>query len=578
MAQGGSRLAPSHVRAPRRAATPSPQCSRAAAPPRRHAATPHGAIGGPLSICYHDGRREAIVSRGLFDTSFELAVPHSNWSFVITSFLDLGVSADINARLEKLGITSPLPIQSATIPDALAGRDICGKAPTGSGKTLAFGMPIVAHMAQSRPRRPRALILVPTRELASQVHAVLGSLLGRESQRVVSIFGGTGYRDQVRALHKGVNVVVACPGRLEDLIERGDVSLEDVTTVVLDEADRMSDMGFLPAVRRLLDQTSPNRQVLLFSATIGREVESIIRNYQHDPVRVAIETAEEEKGDVVHHFWQVDRADRVAITAKLVAQHGRAFVFCRTKRGADRVVRQLQAQGVRAVPMHGDRTQGQRERALDSFAKGKADALVATDVVARGIHVDDLPCVVHFDPPADHTDYVHRSGRTGRAGRTGTVVSLVTDEQRKEIAGFQRALGMEQGVLAPFSSPVPVAPSAPKQPKQSATSSEPKQAPTPSEPKQARQPRHHEVRSSKQSDTKRKDTRGPSTMTGTVKFFNGARGYGFLAREGGDDLFVHHSQIQGAERQGLSEGLTVEFTIAPGRKGEEARNVRVVAA
>jgi superfamily II DNA/RNA helicase len=285
-----------------------------------------------------------------------------------------------------------------------------------------------------------------------------------------------------------------------------------------------------------LDQTSADRQVMLFSATIGREVEAIIRSYQHDPVRVTIEVAEEEKGDVTHHFWKVDRAERVAITAKLVSQHGQAFVFCRTKRGADRVVRQLLAQGVRAVPMHGDRTQGQRERALDSFSKGRADALVATDVVARGIHVDDVPCVVHFDPPPDHTDYVHRSGRTGRAGRTGTVVTLVTDEQRKEIQGVQRALGMEPSLLAPFSSPVPTQ-----------TSALPKK-------------------------------RGPSTMTGTVKFFNGARGYGFLARADGDDLFVHHSQIEGDERQGLAEGLTVEFTVAPGRKGEEARNVKVVAA
>jgi len=457
------------------------------------------------------------------------------------------VPADINARLEKLGITTPLPIQSATIPAALRGKDICGKAPTGSGKTLAFGMPIAATMKQSRPRRPSALVLVPTRELASQVHAVLATLLGRDSQRVVSIFGGTGYRDQCRALHKGVNVVVACPGRLEDLIERGDVRLDDVTTVVLDEADRMSDMGFLPAVRRLMDQTSATRQVLLFSATIGREVESIIRNYQHDPVRVNIETAEEEKGDVTHHFWKVDRAERVDITARLVAQHGRAFVFCRTKRGADRVVRQLQAQGVRAVPMHGDRTQGQRERALDSFSRGKADALVATDVVARGIHVDDLPCVVHFDPPADHTDYVHRSGRTGRAGKTGTVVSLVTDDQRREVQGVQRALGMEQGFLAPFSSPLPAPTS-----KNGAS--------TPSDSFRAR------------------PKRTSSTMTGIVKFFNGARGYGFLTRDGGTDLFVHHTQIEGEERSGLTEGLTVEFTVAPGRKGDEARNVRVVAA
>jgi len=462
-----------------------------------------------------------------------------DWSFDISSFTDLGVSAEINARLQKLGITSPLPIQSATIPSALAGQDICGKAPTGSGKTLAFGMPIVANMTQARPRRPRALILVPTRELASQVHAVLGSLLGKESKRIVSIFGGTGYRDQCRALHKGVNVVVACPGRLEDLIERGDVVLEDVTTVVLDEADRMSDMGFLPVVRRLLDQTSADRQVMLFSATIGREVESIIHRYQRDPVRVNIETAEEEKGDVTHHFWKVDRAERVAITAKIVSEHGQAFVFCRTKRGADRVVRQLQAQGVRAVPMHGDRTQGQRERALDSFAKGRTDALVATDVVARGIHVDDLPCVVHFDPPADHTDYVHRSGRTGRAGRTGTVVSLVTDEQRKDTKSVQRTLGLDQGFSAPFSSPTLNGPA---------------------------------LKKSKSGPS------SPTTMTGTVKFFNGARGYGFLAREEGEDLFVHHSQIEGDERRGLAEGSTVEFTIAPGRKGDEARNVRVVAA
>ena len=383
---------------------------------------------------------------------------------------------------------------------------------------------------------------MPTRELATQVHDVIGELMGHDSKRVISIFGGTGYRDQVRALHRGVNIVVACPGRLEDLIERGDVLLDDVTTVVLDEADRMADMGFLPAVRRLLDQTAANRQVLLFSATIGREVESIIRNYQRNPVRVAIEATEEAKGDVAHLFWKVDRAERVAITAKLIEHHGQAFVFCRTKRGADRVVRQLQAHGVRAVPMHGDRTQGQRERALDSFAKGRADALVATDVVARGIHVDALPCVVHFDPPTDHVDYVHRSGRTGRAGHTGTVVSLVTPEQHKDVRGVQHALGLEPGLLAPFSAPMP-APSA-----GNGGSRKPRDAGT------------SKVRK----------------LTGTVKFFNSSRGYGFVEHRGGDDLFVHHSQVEGDARNGIAQGSTVEFTIGSGRRGDEAQNVKVL--
>src|ERR1700729_2242662 len=428
----------------------------------------------------------AFARRGPFEIPDRVGHIFLDWSLLISSFSDLGVPAAYTERLTRQGITEPLTIQSETIPPALAGRDICGKAPTGSGKTLAFGIPLVVSSVQSRPRRPRALVLVPTRELATQVHDVIGDLMGHDRKRVMSIFGGTGYRDQVRALHKGVNIVVACPGRLEDLIDRGYDLLDDVTTVVLDEADRMADMGFLPAVRRLLDQTAANRQVLLFSATIGREVEAVIRKYQRDPVRVAIEATEEEKSDVAHLFWKVERTERVAITAQLIEHHGQAFVFCRTKRGADRVVRQLQTHGVRAVPMHGDRTQGQREKALESFMKGRTDALVATDVVARGIHVDDLPCVVHFDPPGDHTDYVHRSGRTGRVGHTGTVVSLVTPEQHKEVSGVQRALGLEPGLLAPFSASTPAPPAA--------------------------HGRSHKTRK----------------LTGTVKFFNGARGYGFV--------------------------------------------------
>jgi len=366
-----------------------------------------------------------------------------------SSFADLGVPARLVARLSEQGIDSPFPIQAATIPDALAGRDVCGKAPTGSGKTLAFGVALVTRATGAAPRRPRGLVLVPTRELAAQVQGELAMLAGDRAKRIIAIYGGTGYGPARRSLERGVDIVVACPGRLEVLVEQGTLRLSDVTTVVLDEADRMADMGFLPAVRRLLDQTSPERQVLLFSATIGTEVESIITRYQRDPVRHDVIADASSVGEVSHVFWRAQRENRVGLTARLVTEHGRAVVFCRTKRGADRVARQLHAAGVDAVAIHGDRTQSQRERALSAFSSGKASVLVATDVAARGIHVDDLPCVVHFDPPNDPTDYVHRSGRTGRAGNTGTVVSLVTDESTGIVRGLQRSLGLPQGLDAP---------------------------------------------------------------------------------------------------------------------------------
>lgn len=373
-------------------------------------------------------------------------------SSAILSFLDLGVSPPVAKRLDALGITEPLPIQAATLPDALAGRDVCGQAPTGSGKTLAFALPLVARATgRPKPFSPTGLVLVPTRELAEQVYAVLTSLYDEGRRRVVSVYGGVGYGPQRQALRRGVDIVVACPGRLEDLVAQGDIRLDNVRVVVLDEVDRMVDMGFLPPVRRLVDQTSPDRQMLLYSATLTREVETISRQYQHNPSSCVIAPEAADIDAVTHLFWRAERPERVDITARLINRHGQAFVFCRTKRGADRVATQLRAAGVAADAIHGDRSQAQRARALAAFSGGKTDALVATDVVARGIHVDAVPCVVHFDPPEDANTYVHRSGRTGRTGRSGTVVSLVPAEQRREAHALQKALGFRQGLGEPFS-------------------------------------------------------------------------------------------------------------------------------
>lgn len=364
------------------------------------------------------------------------------------TFAQLGLPPALAARLEARGMASPFPIQAATLPDTLAGRDVCGRAPAGSGKTLAFGLTVAMRVQPGKPRRPRALVLVPTRELAAQVHKELCWLISDGPRQVVAVYGGVGYATQRRALHRGAAVVVACPGRLEDLVANGDVRLGDVDLVVLDEADRMCDMGFLPAVRRLLDQTRTERQTLLFSATLDAEVARIVRHYQRDPLRHEV-AAEPDARAVTHLFWEADRSRKVQLTADLVGRHGSAIVFCRTRHGTDRVARQLTRVGVHAVAIHGSRTQPQRERALAAFAAGNATALVATDVAARGIHVDKVGCVVHFDPAGDATDYVHRSGRTGRAGADGTVVSLVANEDHGTVRSLQRSLGFRQHLEVP---------------------------------------------------------------------------------------------------------------------------------
>jgi len=376
-------------------------------------------------------------------------------------FSNLGVPPTLAAVLERQGILSAFPIQAATLPDSLAGRDVCGKAPTGAGKTLAFGLAILSRMeagprAGQGRRHPSALVLVPTRELARQIEEVMAPLAAAIGAKVLSVYGGVGYGKQVNALRDGVDVLVACPGRLTDLVQRGSVRLSHVDLVVIDEADRMADMGFLPVVRRLIDRTSSSRQTLLFSATLDGPVDKLIRDYQHDPVRHDVAPTDADRGEVSHHFWRVESHDRVSVTTDVVSASGPAVVFCRTKHGADRLSGRLARSGLASAAIHGNRSQSQRERSLAAFRAGRLDVLVATDVAARGIHVDAVPLVVHFDPATDANDYVHRSGRTGRAGASGMVVSLVGNEHVAETRLIQRRLGLSGGVSSPEASSLAV--------------------------------------------------------------------------------------------------------------------------
>jgi len=467
---------------------------------------------------------------------------------VSTTFADLGTPPDLVAALTAHGIDQPFSIQTLTIADSVAGRDVSARAPTGSGKTIAFGIPLVTRLGRAEPRRPRGLVLVPTRELAAQVRDELEWLGRPRKLRVTAVYGGMGFDTQRKALRRGVDVVVACPGRLTDLLERGDLRLDAVEMVVLDEADRMTDMGFLPAVRKLLDLTPPTRQTLLFSATLDGDVATLLRRYQRDPVRHEVETAPGEKALVNHLFWATERNDRVQVCADVVTVAGPTIVFCRTKHGTDALAKKLVRTGVSAVAIHGNRSQGQRERALRAFSDGDASALIATDVAARGLHIDAVACVVHYDPAPDITDYTHRSGRTARAGATGTVVSLVSSDQQRDVARIQRTLGLAPRLTRPDRGALTF-------------DSAPRNTP-PSEPVST-------------LGNHRKRTR--STMaTGTVKWFNSEKGFGFISREEGDDVFVHFSAIQGDGYRSLDEGQKVEFDVGPGKKGEEARNVRVV--
>jgi len=365
------------------------------------------------------------------------------------TFNEFGLPQRLVGALCRLEVTSPFPVQMTAIPPALAGKDIQGSAPTGSGKTLAFGLPLLSLVDKAARKRPAALVLAPTRELAEQIKRDLDPLARVVERRISAVYGGVGYGPQLTALRNGVDVLVATPGRLEDLIERRSVDLGSVGFVVIDEADRMADMGFLPAVRRILDQTKSKRQTLLFSATLDGEVRILSRDYQKDPVRIDAEARNSREIDILHHFWRVPGSGRAAETARLVNATGRTIVFTRTRHGADRLVKQLSREDVSAVAMHGGRSQSQRTRALKAFSTGRAQALVATDVAARGIHVEDVAAVVHFDVAADHKDYLHRSGRTARAGASGIVVTLVADGQDPAVRKLLRDLRMSAPIEAP---------------------------------------------------------------------------------------------------------------------------------
>jgi superfamily II DNA/RNA helicase len=369
----------------------------------------------------------------------------------VKTFADLGLRAELVDALAAAGIAEPFPIQQVTIEDAVAGRDVCGKAKTGSGKTLAFGLPTLQRVEPARPGHPRALILVPTRELAKQVVDVMQPLAQEIGARVAAFYGGTSMDRQIRNLRRRIEVAVATPGRLIDLLERGELDLDEVATLVVDEADRMADMGFLPQVEWILRKVPNDRQTLLFSATLDREVDVLIKRYMRDPVKHEVESDTQTVDEMTHRFLKVHELDRVKVLAAIAGGAERTMVFCRTKRGADRLVSQLKREGVRAEAIHGDLRQSAREKALKDFQAGHHAVLVATDVAARGIHVDDVDVVVHFDPPEEHKNYVHRSGRTARAGNSGVVATFVLWDQELEVERLQRRLAMRMPIIEVFS-------------------------------------------------------------------------------------------------------------------------------
>ncbi|MEY2592123.1 MAG: hypothetical protein QOJ67_4107, partial [Acidimicrobiaceae bacterium] len=364
-----------------------------------------------------------------------------------TTFESLGLSPDLVDALSAAGITHPFPIQTLTIPDALAGRDVCGKAKTGSGKTLAFGLPLLERTTKAEPGHPTALVLVPTRELAVQVQEVLEPLGKQRGVAVAVVYGGQSLEKQARQIADGVEIVVATPGRLIDLLDRKAVSLEALECVVLDEADRMADMGFLPQVEWVLRHVGGPHQTLLFSATLDGAVDVLVKRYQRDPVHHEVESRTVTVDEMLHRFLLVHEMDKIKVAAAISKGVARTMMFTRTKRMADRLAAGLEKEGVKAAAIHGDLPQRVREKSLADFMGGKLPVLVATDVAARGLHIDDVEIVIHYDPPQDHKAYLHRSGRTARAGESGVVVTLVLWNEELEVKRMLPRIGVKQPLV-----------------------------------------------------------------------------------------------------------------------------------
>lgn len=360
----------------------------------------------------------------------------------MVSFSDLGVSRRLVEALSAQGINEPFEVQTESIPDGMLGHDLCCRAPTGSGKTLAFGLPLIERTKQAEPGFPTSLILTPTRELAEQIFKVLDPLSRELGLYTYAVYGGVSYTKQFKALDRGVDILVACPGRLIDLIDRGSISLEDVEIVVLDEADRMADMGFMQPVCQILDECRKDRQTILFSATLDDEVAELVRDYQTNPVTIEVGPEEVTMESMTHYFWLMPNSKKSTISNEIIRKCGRTIVFCRTRRGADRVGEDLTHDGLAAQTLHGGLSQKQRDRAMARFQHGECMALIATDVAARGIDVEGVNCVIHYDPPENGKAYKHRSGRTARGGSTGIVISLIQKPQKKTVSKIQREVGI----------------------------------------------------------------------------------------------------------------------------------------